>query len=144
MERIKHYIIFGDPIALARARISRGKLYDAQKHAKLVWGIDLQRQQNDEPLFEGPIFMDVLFYMPLPKSCSKKKQDSLKNQWHIYKPDSSNLLKFIEDVAISICYKDDSIISKVNIEKVYDDGKGPRTEFIFKELKNHREQRNLL
>lgn len=141
---IKHYIVYGDPIALARARVTRGRVYDAQKHIKLVWGLDLVKQHNSEPFLSGPLFLDIIFYLPLPKSASKKKLESMQGQWHIYKPDSSNLLKFVEDVATTICYNDDCIIAKQSIEKIYDDGNGPRTEFILSELKNKRESRRLI
>ena len=138
---IKHYIIQGDPIALARARCKSGRFYDSQKNTKLVWGIKLKNEHNDDYKFEGPIFLDVIFYMPIPKT---KKKLSLADQWHIIKPDADNLLKFICDVATNICYNDDCIIAKQSIEKVYDDGKGPRTEFIFGELKGRRAHRELI
>lgn len=141
--RFKHYVVYGDPVALARARQTRGRFYDAQKHTKLFWGIDIKRQHNEEVFFKGPLFMDVIFYLPLPQTASAKKLDLIRGQWHIYKPDTSNLLKFVEDVATSICFEDDCIISKECIEKVYDDGKGPRTEFIFSEL-GKREPRELI
>lgn len=137
--RFKHYVVHGDPIALARGRFSRqGKVYDAQKHVKLVWGIDVRNQHGEDPFFEGPLLMDVIFYLPLPQKSIK-----LKGQYHTYKPDSTNLLKFAEDVATSICYHDDCIISKIMMEKVYDDGNGPRTEFILRELIGRRENREL-
>lgn len=143
MERKKLYVIPGDPVALARARAFRGRFYDAQKNIKLVWGINLKNQHMDEPFFEGPLFMDVIFYMPIPKNCSVKKINEIKSQYHFIRPDTSNLLKFVEDVATEICYKDDCIIAKQSIEKVYDDGKGPRTEFILSELKSKRNHREL-
>ena len=144
MTKLKHYVIKGDPIALARARQTRGRFYDAQKNLKLVWGINLRNLHDDYGYFDGPIFMDVIFYMPIPKTASQKKKCQLQDQWHIFKPDSSNLLKFVEDVATTISYKDDCIIAKHCIEKVYDDGKGPRTEFIFSELKGRRNHRELI
>lgn len=138
----KYYIVYGDPIALARARHTRGRVYDAQKHIKLVWGMDLVKQHANAPMFKGPVFMDVIFYLPLPQTASQKKRDLIIGQWHIFRPDSSNLVKFCEDVATSICYQDDCILAKLSIEKVYDDGKGPRTEFVLRELKK-REAREL-
>lgn len=136
--RSKTYIIKGDPIPLARARHSQGKVYDSQKHIKFVWAMDLKRQHDSEPYFDGPIEMHVIFYLPLPTSRGQKKLDLIRGQWHIYKPDASNLLKFVEDVANKICYNDDCIIAKQTVEKVYDDGNGPRTEFILSELKGKR------
>lgn len=143
MSRTKHYVILGDPIVLARARYGRGKFYDSQKNSKLVWGIGLKNQHDETPFFTGPLLMDVIFYMPIPATLSAKKKLATQNQWHFLRPDSSNLVKFVEDVATTICYKDDCIIAKHSIEKVYDDGQGPRTEFILSELKERREARIL-
>lgn len=138
MTRLKHYVIYGDPVPLARARLSRGRVYDAQKHLKLVWGLELGKLHNNEPFFKAPVFMDVIFYMPIAKNLSQRKREQIYGQWHSQRPDASNLLKFIEDIATTICYQDDCIIVKQNVEKVYDDGLGPRTEFMFQELQKRK------
>ena len=138
---MKIYIIRGEPVALARARVAHHRVYDSQKQLKLLWGLELRKQHSNDPVLQGPIFLDVIFYMPIPGSYSNKKRVQLNNQWFIFKPDSSNLLKMIEDIAQEICYKDDCTISKISVEKVYDDGNGPRTEFILTELKEKREPR---
>jgi Holliday junction resolvase RusA-like endonuclease len=131
-------MVEGNPIALARVRYSRGNFYDSQKNLKLVWGISLSNQHNDEPLFVGPIWMDIIFYLPIAKKCPGKLRQDLINNWHLCKPDISNLCKFLEDVCIGICYEDDCLIAKETIEKVYDDGNGPRTEFTISELPTKR------
>jgi Holliday junction resolvase RusA-like endonuclease len=46
-----------------------------------------------------------------PPSYSKKKQQSLlEGKFHTVKPDSSNILKAVEDALNNIAYKDDSQI----------------------------------
>lgn len=142
--RTKHYVVWGDPLALARARQTRGRFYDSQKHIKLVWGIDIKKQHDEEVYFQGPVFMDVIFYMAIPTTASLKKKEELRDQYHIIRPDNSNLLKFVEDVGTTICYHDDCILAKQLLEKVYDDGKGPRTEFILRELLGKRQHRELI
>ena len=54
--------------------------------------------------------------------------------WHVYKPDVSNLLKFIEDTCTGILFHDDCIIASVLACKRYDIE--PRTELIITELSN--------
>ncbi len=125
------YIIPGDPTPLARARFSRERVFDPQKHAKYNWGINL-RSQHDETLFNGPLGLDVTFFMPIPSSASKKRHAQLLDGFHFIKPDISNLLKFIEDSAQGILYRDDCIISKVMCQKIY--SLEPRTEFKVFEL----------
>ena len=122
------YTILGDPIALARARYTSNRIYDSQKQIKLVIGIQLANQHENKPLFSGPIHLDVVFHLPLPK----KHPTNLPGSYHYYRPDISNLLKFIEDVATGIIYSDDCIISEVFTRKIY--GHSPRTEFTITKL----------
>jgi len=136
--RTKHYIIEGNPIALARCRYARGHIYDTQKNLKLVWGITIANQHNDEPMFEGPIWMNVIFYMPIAKRCSGKLRADTIGNWHIFRPDLSNCVKLLEDCCINVLYKDDCIIAKETVEKRYDDGNGTRTEFTISELPTKR------
>ena len=139
MTVIKYYVIPGDPIALARVKYGRGKFYDSQKHTKLLTGIYIRNHHEDARFFEGPVFMDIIFHLPIPKGVQDKER--LMHQYHFFKPDTSNLLKFIEDVAESICYHNDCIISKINVEKVY--SVNPRTEFTLSEIVDRRLERKL-
>jgi Holliday junction resolvase RusA-like endonuclease len=123
------YIIEGDPVALARPRMSGRAVYDSQKQLKLVAGLALRSQHGDKPFYEGPLHMDVQFYLKI----SQRRKDSLENQPHRSKPDLSNLLKFLEDIGTGILYHDDMMISEVVCGKYYSDI--PRTEFTIRELK---------
>ncbi len=132
----KSYVIHGDPIPLARARFGKNKrIYDSQKHLKIVWGVNLSRLHGDDPLFQGPLFMEVTFYMKIAESKSYYHRKKLQNKWHVCRPDASNLLKWIEDIGTGIIYHDDCLIAKVLVEKCYDDGNGPRTEFTISNLR---------
>lgn len=125
---IKHtYVVFGDPTPLARARHVGGRVYDSQKIAKSIFGMNLKEQHNKKPLLKGSLHLDILFYMPIPDSWSTKKKLNHKNTPHICKPDTSNLLKFVEDCGVGVLYHDDCIIYSVNVKKLYDDGNHPRT-----------------
>jgi Holliday junction resolvase RusA-like endonuclease len=127
---VMHYIVDGSPIPLARARHGNGNTYDSQKQLKYSVGIQLRQQQQDVPIFTGPICLEVIFFMPIPDRIQKKIRKSADAQRiapHSCKPDLSNLIKFIEDVATGIIYKDDSLISKIVAHKVY--SMIPRTEF---------------
>jgi len=60
----------------------------------------------------------IKFFMPMPKSWSKKKKIQMSGQPHTPKPDLDNLLKAIMDAVL----KEDSIIhSLCNIQKVWSD-----------------------
>lgn len=133
----KHYVIEGDPIPLARARMGKQRMWDSQKQKKLYCGIELKRQHGNEPLFEGPLSLDVCFYMPIPKSKSAIQREKLIDTYHTFIPDSDNLIKWICDIASGgVLYDDDCIIAAISAQKVY--AEHPRTEFVITTLTNEK------
>lgn len=132
------YLIDGHPVALKRPRFFEKKVYDSQKAEKLHKGLLLKKQHNDRKPFNGILHFDITFYFPFPQN--KYKRRSLANQqYHIYKPDLSNLIKLVEDVCVDAnIIKDDAIISSVFSVKLYDDN--PRTAFIITSLKRSNEE----
>ena len=69
----------------------------------------------------APLRLDAVFYMPIPKSCSKRLRERLASERvpHTKKPDASNVLKSVEDAVIGIAYKDDAQIADVRARKFY-------------------------
>lgn len=125
---IYKFILDGPPIPLQRARCGRQqKVYDSQKNHKLVAGINLKNQFEQQDLLEGILKLDAIFYMPIPQKCAKKYYGTFDKNLHYKKPDLDNLIKFICDVANGIVYTDDSRIAIIQTEKRYDHN--PRTEF---------------
>ncbi len=86
-------------------------------------------QHNNQPLLDGPLHLDVTFYMPIPKMRVKKIK---KGQPHLSRPDLDNLIKFVADICLNIIYKDDAIISSIHAKKIYENN--ARTEFKFTKL----------
>ena len=127
------YVIKGDPIAWARAGLHGKRVYDTQKHQKLVAGITLRDQHQGRPMYQGPLSLDVTFYLKIPQ----RRNDNWDNKPHYSPPDFSNLLKFIEDIGTGLLYEDDRLISHVSGKKVY--GIEPRTEFTIMELNGQTE-----
>lgn len=68
---------------------------------------------------EGPLHMCITLFMPIPDSLSPNKKLAHENQWHYKKPDSSNMLKFYEDLLNEIIYKDDSQLAAHCLKKIY-------------------------
>jgi Holliday junction resolvase RusA-like endonuclease len=127
------YCILGKPIPLERPRFSQGHVWDSQKQLKHSWGVQLQQQHKDRPIFSGvALHLDINFYMCFPR-VTVKKQLEMENQIHITRPDLSNLLKFAEDAATGIILDDDCIIASITSTKRY--ASQPRTEFTFIEIK---------
>lgn len=124
------YVVPGEPIALARPRfnLSSKRVYNHQRGSMNNASIYLQSQHASKQLFEGPLHLDVTFFFVHPKHYSKKRKEETK--YHSSTPDLSNLVKFVEDIAIGILYHDDAIISSISAKKVYDIE--PRTEFTIR------------
>ena len=126
------YIIAGDPTPLARPRLGKRKVYDPQKNLKTVASIHVANQHDGRPFLEGPLHLDVTFFMKAPESISLKRREALYGCEHIFKPDTDNLVKFISDICIGIIFYDDCSISRITARKVYDSV--PRTEFVITRL----------
>jgi Holliday junction resolvase RusA-like endonuclease len=124
------YTLSGPPIPLARPRLSKGRVYNPQEKEMNAAEWELKFQAPKEYL-EGPISLDVTFYMPMATTMSKRKKDHLIDQPHASRPDIDNLLKFLLDAAKCL-YKDDSQVSTVIARKIYSDN--PRTEFTIEAL----------
>lgn len=128
MFRTRIYVIPGNPIPKARPRFGDGRCYDAQKNSKLITGITLQSQHGDEALFIGALKVKMDFFLPIATS----RKIILDGKPHIFTPDLSNLVKFVEDVANGILYKDDCIIASLIAAKWF--SSNPRTEITVMEI----------
>ena len=66
------------------------------------------------PPWEGALKLDLVFYLPRPKSLPKKVVH------HIKKPDCDNLTKPIKDALKGLIYRDDSQVVLLSVRKLYD------------------------
>jgi len=134
------YIVPGDPIPLMRPRISyQRKMYDAQQSAKLVYGIHVQNQHNEKPLLDGPLHLDVTFFMNM-NNVPKKLKPLKENTLHYGRPDLDNLIKFVCEIGTSIIYKDDAQVSSISARKIY--AYEPRTEFSITPINRDKKHEN--
>ncbi|HEL2105816.1 TPA: RusA family crossover junction endodeoxyribonuclease [Streptococcus suis] len=141
-----------EPKPQSRPRASvRGRHATVYEDGKMVaWRkkcTELVRQLYDGPYFDGPIKVDMTFYMPapkpmseLPKPRSKAKKVQEYNDFvnaRIYvdkKPDLDNLEKAVYD-SISkagVVWADDNIIVEHTTRKVY--SPRPRIEIELEEI----------
>ena len=82
MQRIERYVVEGKPIPLARPRLFKSRVYNPRKKLLDEFSLLLQCQRTPEPLFSGAVELEIVFYMPIPKSLSKKKQNALYAKFH--------------------------------------------------------------
>lgn len=120
------------PMAAPRPRFSKFGTHNSKDYTDYKKILLIMAQRQSKFFLEGAIKLEVTFYMPIPKSLSKIKQEKLLGQYHIKRPDTDNLLKSIKDSLNEKYYKDDSQICEVVARKIY--SKKPRTEFELKEI----------
>lgn len=121
------FTVPGDPIPLARARLGRGTIYDSQKHEKFVASMSITHQIAGKKIFNGPLEMEVVFFMAIPAKGKHKI-----GRPHFSKPDLDNLIKFVGDICNKVLFHDDCTIYRISALKVYDSK--PRTVFTIKEM----------
>lgn len=118
MKKLK-IVIEGNPVAKARVRlnIAYKHFYNTQVHEKVATQIYMkkaQAEQQVQDLFKGPVFVWMQFH--IPKRARDKRQGYF---YHQSKPDLDNLMKWYLDCANGILWKDDSIVAKSIVEKIY-------------------------
>lgn len=128
-----HLVINCEPKALSRARASNGRMYYPQNKQdemnELSWaiieamnkqgisnrGIDKQRCIG----LKSAISVELVFYISLPKSLSKKKRAEMLGKAHTQKPDLDNLIKNVLDRANGLLWADDDCVARITASKVW-------------------------
>lgn len=126
-----HYTLNYEPVPWARPGGTSHR-YDTQKNLKLLWGLEL-RKQHKGPLLTGPLHLDVLFAMPIPKKLSVSKRKLVHGTCHTKRPDRNNLTKLLEDTCNGVLFTDDSILCCSTEKKKYDEN--PRIEFTLTKVR---------
>lgn len=81
---------------------------------------------------QGAVACYMIFYMPIPKSLSKKRRQELIGDYVIKQVgDIDNLAKIVMDGANGIVYDDDAQVAALFAKKVY--GEDPKVEVEFEE-----------
>jgi len=138
---IIHFTILGIAMPWSRTRGS-GKRRFIKKEEKKYRRDFLIQCLNYRPreLWTGPLRLACKFYVPIPKSFSKKKKDLCGQGllFPIVVPDLSNYIKLVEDILNKQFWVDDAQVQNFNgSEKLYDDGKECRTEVWIEKILTH-------
>lgn len=135
-----HFIIYGEPKGKGRPRFYRRGNFvgtytpEATRIAeRSVFEQSLDKKPKTP--MTGAILIEIEFYMPIPKSTSKKLKARMESNAvpHIKKPDIDNLIKSILDPLNTIYWEDDSQIYSIKAGKYY--GKCPMTKVWIEEIK---------
>lgn len=110
-----------------RAVITEGKKSASLKEwrAAIAACARLWLQQNGSPApLDGPVSVDVVFYLPRPKSAPKRVIVPAT------KPDADKLVRSTLDALSKIAYTDDARIVDLNIRKRFAIDSPPRAEIL--------------
>jgi len=122
------FTVYGNPVAQGRPRAfkmgNRIGMYDPKNSREWKQTVKLMAMQyRPDGLIEGPVHINLDFFLLRPKSLPKKVQD------HIKKPDIENLAKAVIDGLEGIFFKNDSQITVAVMSKNYCEGmEQPRVE----------------
>ena len=133
------YTVVGIPKPQARPKFFRNKAGFIGTYSPktdwfgLVYGETLKQKEKIQEKLKGALQLNLLFFMPIPKSISKKKREQLK--YVIKKPDVDNLAKAVMDAMNNAgIWEDDSQISRLDVLKVY--GEEPKCIITVIELED--------
>lgn len=129
-------IIPGKPISKARPRFfRRGAFVGTYSTQKTEEGLFMLQVQSRLPPGHkppsGPVKVELVFGMPIPKSMPKSKVKGIP-YWHDKKPDLDNLVKFVLDAIRNLVIADDATVSALIAVKLY--AIAPFTEITVEEL----------
>jgi Holliday junction resolvase RusA-like endonuclease len=111
-----------EPVPKGRPRFTRmGCTYTPKATKDYETKISDYYRENSKDFYEIAIRIQLTFYMPIPKSASKKNRTLMESGSikHTKKPDTDNLCKAFTDALNGIAYKDDSLITTLHVCKKY-------------------------
>jgi len=127
MTMIFEFTVEGVPIAKGRPRVCRYGTFTPQRtkdYESLVEWSWNTKYGNLKPS-DKPIKAYIKFFMPIPKSISKKKAVETVGKPNIKRPDIDNLIKSILDGLNGLAFNDDNQVYAITAERVY--GEEPKT-----------------
>ena len=116
--------IDGPPVPWQRSR-QNGKLHFISKEqaaARKVVAVLCKAAMRGQPIFDGPLRMDILAVWQWPKSFSEKRRKTAGEFHKISRPDSDNVSKLICDALNEVAYQDDAQVVELHVLKQF----GPR------------------
>ena len=123
---IYEFEMIGDIVGKARPRMNTrtGRAY-TPTNTKLYEYSLRQWFIREYPYFkpiESRVKVSIIAYFDIPKSTSKKKEAEMLagNISPTKKPDADNIIKIILDAMNKFAFKDDTQVTKLEIEKKYD------------------------
>ena len=115
--------VFGIPTPQGSKNVYRGRLVEAQSAKLKIWRQEVKDQAAlayTGELLEGPLRLDVIFFMPRPKTVKRDKPT--------VPPDTDKLIRGVGDALTGTIFRDDSQLVEIYAEKRYADDRMPGAE----------------
>lgn len=123
---IYEFEMIGEPVGKARPRMNTrtGRAYTPTNTKLYEYSLRqwfLMNYPNFKPI-ESRVKVTIIAYFGIPKSTSKKKEAEMLqgNISPTKKPDADNIIKIVLDAMNKFAFKDDTQVTKLEIEKKYD------------------------
>ena len=122
------FTIPGETVPWARAGVHGKVKFTPKKQSSFMGVVKLfaQTAMRGHPPLDGPLQMVVIAVYAWPKSWSAAKRARPGARWKVSRPDTSNIVKIVEDALNTVLYGDDAQIADSRTIKVY--GDVPRCE----------------
>lgn len=134
MKRTELFFPF-EPIPKGRPRMTRrGRAYTPSKTQDYERLIRDYYKNSTTDYYDCAIRVNLVFYMPIPKSTSKKKRALMESgeiKCTTHTGDVDNLAKAILDSLNGVAYEDDSLVTSLHIRKRY--GSSAGTDMVITE-----------
>lgn len=123
------FTVPGQPVAKGRARAvsisGKARLHTPQKTVQYesMVAIAAQTAMAGQPLFYGPVQLDITAVFSIPSSWPLKRQKMAANRQILpsKRPDIDNIAKAIQDGCNGVVYRDDAQVVKLIAIKQYGD-----------------------
>jgi Holliday junction resolvase RusA-like endonuclease len=120
------FVVPGKPQPLQRARVGRigahARMYDTEANTtnKATVGFHASCAMKGKPLLQGPLRLNVCFYIEKPKS--KVRKNSNPFPYPDSKPDLDNCIKLVCDALNGVVWKDDAQVVRLEASKRWING----------------------
>lgn len=110
-----------DPVPASRPRVTKWRTYYGAKYKQFKADMEkLLMGKGKNPIAE-PIRTDVTFWLPIPKSYPKKRQEELRGKHCVGNADIDNYEKALYDSLNGILFIDDKQIVEHSTRKMWAD-----------------------
>lgn len=123
---VYEFEMIGDVVGKARPRMNTrtGRAYTPTNTKLYEYSLRqwfIREYPNFIPI-ESRVKVTIIAYFGIPKSTSKKKETEMLqgNISPTKKPDADNIIKIVLDAMNKFAFKDDTQVTKLEIEKKYD------------------------